>query len=649
MYNFLLVMMQKRTNPLRCMQGQASVFVVALIGVVLIAAIFLYQSGRLTSEKMQLQNGADAAAFGASTLEARSLNFCAYTNRAMVANEVAVGQMVGLLSMADEVKSLGEYLQAYGVAIEAATAWLFAIIGPGDVIEGVISAIVTLIEEAGEIIEEVGESIAKVLEAIITPVVLGLSVNNEVYSVSQTLYHGATMVLVTANVFKSLEDNTYGSTFHFADLFARNRSGAQVSDVGLLALALHMPSSWSGYTKRYSPLSEKKKSDENIESEGSVELGQETPELRSTRKKSTGKEKKKQKDSTKEQQKGMERFAATVREARDPFTSGGIPIRARNFLGMDVEYKNRDWFLGLELNEHFHFSAEVFSININLSESLGVRSKGGSELMSKGEGYSWVALDTLLGGPAFSYDIKGSIGIPPLDVSKHWKGSVELGLPLGGGISQAAEAEGSSNALTPVDMDVPNPLDFYSKSFKPFGGAGSGERMIMVETASKDLEENTVTGYTGLKPYRDRPADKAKEDPANPPVVPFQSPFFLVGATRQMDDITDKGPQFSGNLDLIYDKKYPIQSQVSAIAKSQIYFSRPKDLRYFLRLDKKEEKSNVFSPFWQPRLVKTTDLDRLMVLALQDHVLWIPGQLQKDIPGMQKVITFLEDIFKLFR
>ena len=91
--------------------GQASVFVIALIGIVLVSTIFLYQSGRLTSEKMQLQNAADAAAFGASTLEARSLNFAAYTNRAMVANEVAVGQMVGMLSFVDELKTTGEYIE----------------------------------------------------------------------------------------------------------------------------------------------------------------------------------------------------------------------------------------------------------------------------------------------------------------------------------------------------------------------------------------------------------------------------------------------------------------------------------------------------------------------------------------------------------
>jgi len=75
---------------------------------------------------MQLQNAADAAAFGASTLEARSLNFAAYTNRAMVANEVAIGQLVGLLSLVDEFKTSGEYIEVYVAILEAAAAASFS-------------------------------------------------------------------------------------------------------------------------------------------------------------------------------------------------------------------------------------------------------------------------------------------------------------------------------------------------------------------------------------------------------------------------------------------------------------------------------------------------------------------------------------------
>jgi hypothetical protein len=752
-----------RNKHLRNHQGQASIFVLALMGVVLVATIFLYQSGRVTSEKMQLQNAADAAAFGASTLEARSLNFSAYTNRAMVANEVAIGQMVGILSMVDEVKSLGEYLQAYGFAIELATSWLFLVVTVGDAIELIISGLVTILEEVGESIEAVGEAIAKVLDVIATPIVTGLSINNEVYSVSQQLYHGATMVLVTTNMFKSLEDNTYGTHFSLTDLVKRNRSGAQVSDLGLISLAMHMPSYWSGYTERYSTgttstkkdkdnkkkekdatdkqkkedkkkeaqtkkddlkkeeqqkkddlkeeeqqkkddmkeeeqlekddkavedklkgkdkeakekedrdkeaskklvdkTKENKKKAEDQQKENEQKLEDEKKEnkekLDDQKKEATKTKKKKKSKKQTKNDAGMGRLAATVRNARDPFSSGGDPIRVKNFLGMEVDYKNRDWFLGLELilNPKGKFDLKLIKAEyeLNLGLSVGIRSKGGSEIRYKDETYIWSGLDTLLGGPGFKwgYDISLTEGIGKFSTHQHYKGQheVELGLPLGGGVSQAiksAAEDVGGGALTPVDF-VDSPGLFTLEPYA-YGEAGKGERMIMVEAASPDLEDNQVSGYSGLKAYRDRPADKAKEDPKKPPVIPFQSPFFLVGLTRQMSDITDKGPQFSGKLDLNHDDNNTLINHIGVIAKSQVYFSRPQDLRYFLRDDKKKEKSNVFSPFWQARLVDTTNLDRLLALAMQDHVVWLSGNIQDDVPGLKKVIQFLQDVFGVFR
>ena len=72
--------------------GQAMVFVYFFITVVIIGVLILYNSGQLTRQKMEVQNAADAAAYSAALLSARYMNYAAYTNRAMVANEVAIGQ-----------------------------------------------------------------------------------------------------------------------------------------------------------------------------------------------------------------------------------------------------------------------------------------------------------------------------------------------------------------------------------------------------------------------------------------------------------------------------------------------------------------------------------------------------------------------------
>ena len=69
---------------------------------VLLAAIaalfFLFNTGQLSREKTKLVNASDAVAYSAGVMNARTLNYEAYTNRAMVANTVAIAQLVSLSS-----------------------------------------------------------------------------------------------------------------------------------------------------------------------------------------------------------------------------------------------------------------------------------------------------------------------------------------------------------------------------------------------------------------------------------------------------------------------------------------------------------------------------------------------------------------------
>jgi hypothetical protein len=72
-----------------------SIFVAMLM---ILSLYAMYSMGQQSIEKIKLQNTADAAAYSAAVAEARDYNFSAYTNRAMVANQVAVAQFVGLTS-----------------------------------------------------------------------------------------------------------------------------------------------------------------------------------------------------------------------------------------------------------------------------------------------------------------------------------------------------------------------------------------------------------------------------------------------------------------------------------------------------------------------------------------------------------------------
>lgn len=82
--------------------GQALVFTLVFTAAAGLVGLLLFNSGMLANTKTQLQNAADAAAYSAGVLQARDHNFSAYTNRAMVANQVAVAQIVSLKSYLED-------------------------------------------------------------------------------------------------------------------------------------------------------------------------------------------------------------------------------------------------------------------------------------------------------------------------------------------------------------------------------------------------------------------------------------------------------------------------------------------------------------------------------------------------------------------
>jgi hypothetical protein len=88
-----------RSMPRRARQaGQALVYGLFVLIAGLAALFFMFNTGQLTAEKTKLVNTADAVAYSAAVMHARALNFDAYTNRALMANEVLAAQMVSVSS-----------------------------------------------------------------------------------------------------------------------------------------------------------------------------------------------------------------------------------------------------------------------------------------------------------------------------------------------------------------------------------------------------------------------------------------------------------------------------------------------------------------------------------------------------------------------
>jgi hypothetical protein len=80
----------------------------------LAALLFLFNVGQLTQEKTKLVNTSDAVAYSAGIMHARAMNFAAYTNRALVANELAIAQAVSLASWGDYLVEHGQSAMGLG-------------------------------------------------------------------------------------------------------------------------------------------------------------------------------------------------------------------------------------------------------------------------------------------------------------------------------------------------------------------------------------------------------------------------------------------------------------------------------------------------------------------------------------------------------
>ena len=90
------------------MRGQAMILTLAALFFLVLMTLATYNLAQITHSKAQTLNAADAGAYAAAVVTARHANFMAYTNRAMIANHVFVGQIVSLISFSKLIKAAAE-------------------------------------------------------------------------------------------------------------------------------------------------------------------------------------------------------------------------------------------------------------------------------------------------------------------------------------------------------------------------------------------------------------------------------------------------------------------------------------------------------------------------------------------------------------
>ncbi len=200
-------------------RGQAMVLVVVFIVVVLTGFLVLFNTGQLTRQKMEIQNAADAAAYSAALLYARQLNFMAYTNRAMIANEAAIGQFSAFAAWAMKYH-LGATENTPSLRALRVTLNAIPIVGSA-LATGVLGFITSVPKAFNPPTRLIGRAMAFIGRGL-------TRVNgtlNFVYGYFNWAMRGATLVAQTQSVPAIIEANA---------------QGAKLSNFGALALALSL-------------------------------------------------------------------------------------------------------------------------------------------------------------------------------------------------------------------------------------------------------------------------------------------------------------------------------------------------------------------------------------------------------------------------
>jgi hypothetical protein len=97
----------------RRQRGQTVLWFLAMTAACCCVFALVYNVGQVTNQKEATINAGDAAALSGALVEARMLNFEAYTNRAMIANEVTIAQIVSLDSWLNYNNELLQYIATY--------------------------------------------------------------------------------------------------------------------------------------------------------------------------------------------------------------------------------------------------------------------------------------------------------------------------------------------------------------------------------------------------------------------------------------------------------------------------------------------------------------------------------------------------------
>lgn len=661
--------------------GQSAVFVLVFLGVLLISLNYLYKQGRITSDKMEMQNAADSIAYSISLTEARDLNFAAYMNRAMVANEVAIGQLLGLASWGFLWGSYADFLNAYVRPMQEIPLL--------NAIPGVVYSFTAVAFRLP------GKAFIALLGTLANFGTTVLHYVNKFYGLAQFGYHTVTALFSIGTINEMLEQNA--------------PPGTRISEYGILSLITHFatygsvplptPPIPSGapqslkdefvqYVESYWPDENIERADYDNDDKGALE--------------------------------GFERFAAIVRDSRDPFTlNRSWELKPFEFMKPIIDplplLSVRDGNINIDIDFSVALCRDLdvciptvdggVDFALNFYFGISVARDGGSELrllipatgdFMAGEIASWSSADTNSLAAELGASFAVRVWAEALGIGAEGRGSGAFDLANEkldfGGLTIGVTINLSPLPDITFDVDVIPGFEIPFPTSAPFGAAfteaGRTNKNDLKFTTMKSVPGPVPDTAYGEAPKRvvvwhliaiPPPGTPVGVNPAAimPPGVAIRSDIAsnpLYGDAKTRVNTKYKGlPQYIDTagvdrtlfgfgaphmtVSLVLDEadhdldraqaladpssagNHPemgvegsamsygdlrlteglANDQLHAIARSEVYFHRPDDLDWFARLDGREEHGSAFNPYWNARLTEMRYVDSVAALLIQQQ------------------------------
>lgn len=497
-------------------RGQALLLVVVSLVVLCLGLLMLFNTGQAVNKKVQLVNTADAAAYSVAVAQARAFNTVAYLNRAEVANEIAVAQMVSLYSWMNYLQSgIDHFKDALNII-----GYVLDVLVVTAEIGVMLNEVATALGEVGQLLSQVRRGTRQAFDLAIT----GISEINSIYSQAQRLVMAGTLVdapKVATSIVSANAADSGGKKVAYGN---RNM---RVSHVGLVALEAQVARAL-GYVKRYV-----------------VQRPTRGPRGSWTKA-------------------GADRYVNVVMEARDEFTRG----------------RRKSYVFGW------------------------IQERNGTDMVDYKR---WVGVDTL------NFHVRIPFPICVHHCSKN------VPLAWGGAAAVTRNTRASASLYRPGinrgrGWDSPYDLD-HRRHYDPYNGA-LGNRaagsIVASDPAAEESPSNALLKhYQGLTDYDDIVDTKHA-------ILPYHAdgdygagdrdvgPIFTVQVEQPIADVHTSSHVAGIGRDRIQLQDRADSNAISAIASAQIYFSRPRSGWPFARqIDDKRELGNLFSPYWQARLVDT--------------------------------------------